>query len=307
MKSSDSVYLLVATILFVGLFSFVMLPGPLAPISEIFQGGSVAFYKIIRMTGGVTDENMCGLADLWNMGGIDAIVPFEEGCLLVEECIITSQDPEDPPECDSVLKCDEGMKDNYQEGETYNIDDKTTWTIISSNEEVPCAVLTENKIALTYRELDKLGEEASGLVEEVLINDWVTLLKLFYASYLVMGVALAAVITDILLSSGIFRTTPAMAIGYFSIVGVAITLLMFRTGALWAVLTTFASIIPGNSLLAEGIALTLSLSLVWWIVSQVMLGYRTAQESYRTFAAMKVAARVDRERGELAMGRQEEK
>lgn len=255
MGSSNALYLTIGTILFVGLFSFMVLPKQLEPVRELFQGASTFLYKVIRLTGGVTDSNMCTLADLWNMAGIDAEIRLESG----------------------------GMK-NFT-----------------------CAVLTEENISMIPSERAALGENLQGTVDDIYIKDWTTVHKLFYVSYIIMGLAFAAVITDVLLNSGLIRTTAATALGYFIIVGVAVTLLMFRSGAMWAILTAFLSIVPGNSLLAEGIFLMLSMSVLWWLVSQVMLGYHIAQQSHKKFTAIRVAGRADYKRGMMAMGEKEGK
>jgi len=253
--SSNALYLVIGTILFVGLFSFMVLPKPLEPVREIFQSASTFLYKLIRLTGGVTDSNMCTLADLWNMAGIDAEVLLEVG----------------------------------------------------GQENFTCAVLTEEKIAMIPQEKEIFGDELQGVVTDVYLIDWTTVHKLFYVSYIIMGLAFAAVITDILLNSGLIRTTAATALGYFIIVGVAVTLLMFRSGAMWAILSAFLTIVPGNSLLAEGIFLMLSMSALWWLVSQVMLGYHIAQQSHKKFAAIRLAGRADYERGMRAMGEKRSK
>jgi len=253
--SSNALYLTIGVILFVGLFSFTFMPAPLEPVRELFQGASTFLYKVIRLTGGVTDSNMCALADLWNMAGIDAEVRLEGG----------------------------------------------------GQENFTCAVLTEEKIAMIPKEKELFGDELHGVVTDIYLLDWTTVHKLFYVSYIIMGLAFAAVITDILLNSGLIRTTAATALGYFIIVGVAVTLLMFRSGAMWAILTAFLSIVPGNSLLAEGIFLMLSMSVFWWLVSQVMLGYHIAQQSHKKFTAVRVAARADYKRGMMAMGEKEGK
>ena len=211
-------------------------------VSEVIQSFATTGYKIVRVTGGVTDVHMCVLADLWNLGGIDAT--------------------------------------------------------LEGGEVISCALLTEREIAVIPRDRDVY---TGGYLETVEIKDNITLNKLFYVSFVVFGLALAAVITDIFLSIRTPGFGPGQAVGYTTIMGIAVTFLFFRTGAVWPFLTGFANIIPGNTLLADGIFFVLALSLVWWVAGQIALGYNVTKKSYQKFAAVRIGARADAERGRVAI------
>lgn len=242
--ASNATHLTVATLLFLGLFSFLLLPPPLNVVSDAVQGFATTLYRITRTTGVVTDAHMCMLADLWNLGGLEA---------------------------------------QLEGGGT-----------------VSCALLSERKIAITPADERAYGEGLGGVLESVDINNWLTLNKLFYVSYVLMGLALAAVITDVYMS---FRGKPnvSMALGYLFVGAIGVTLLLFRTGAVWPALSLIANTIPGNSLMADAIATFLSLSLMWWVVGQIALGYNVTKKSYQKVAAIKQAGELDYRRGMLAL------
>jgi hypothetical protein len=241
----DNLHLLVGTVLFIGLFSFTLLPPPASQLGSIVQGAATTSYKIVRAVGVVRDENICMLADLWNLGGIEAQ--------------------------------------------------------LEGGGNVTCAQLTEQKIALTPADERAYGSELGGVVERVWITNELTLNKLFYVSYILFGLVLATIITDVYLVTGMGRYSTAHVVGFLAVAGIGVTMLLFRTGAVWPVLSGLANLLPGNSLLGEALFAFFALTLVWWVVGQIALGYHVTKENYKRFAAVRVAGKADYQRGVRAL------
>lgn len=245
MNTTDAFHLGIGTMLFIGLFSFLLLPPPLTSVTETIQGVTFSVYKILRVVGVVSDTAICSLADQWDIGGLDAVL--EDG----------------------------GM--------------------------VGCATLTEKKIALLPRERELYGAELGGYVESVVINDKVAVNKLFYVGYLLLGLVAGAVITDIFITIRGKQIIGISGFGYMMLMALAMMMIVARLGVLGPLVKLFAELVPGQ-LLPDMLFLVMAMSLIWWVVSQIALGYHTTKESYKQFAAVRVAAKADADRGRAALG-----
>ncbi len=234
----------------------MMLPPPLTKLSELLQSGGTVVYEITKSIGGVRDEQMCVLADIWNMQGL-----------------------------------------------TTSVDKINT----NEYENVSCAILTEKKIAITPGDEEFLGEELYGISEEIYINDKLALNKLFFVSYILLGLVLSSILTDVFLSMGLFSNKTSLAMGGGITVSLSLVLLLFRTETMWSLLLNLINVIPGNGLLANGIFFILALSVGAFVVGQISLGYHAAKNSQRTFAAMRLAVKADKDRGELMLKEAEKK
>jgi len=243
-NTTEAFHLTIATILFVGLFSFIMLPPPLNRFGEVVQGMAFTAYKISRALGLVTDATMCSMADQWNFGGMTAT--------------------------------------------------------LESGENVSCGLLKEKKIALLPKERELYGDELGGYVQEVWITNKLVVNKMFFVTYLVLGLVAAAVITDIFITIRGKQYAGISGFGLMVALALSITMVFARLGILPELMGLFASVVVGQ--FVPGVFLmAMSLSVVWWVISQISLGYHVAKESYRTFAAVRVAARADVERGKKAL------
>ncbi|MBR9680635.1 MAG: hypothetical protein GOU98_02305 [Candidatus Altiarchaeota archaeon] len=308
MNSGDKFHLAIATILFVGLFSFTMLPPPLAQLGEVFQGFGYTVFEIAKFTGSATDEGMCVLADMWNMGGLDATVVLENppaniisrnSCKSVNTCNWVCKSNVIGPTAETSGDCSQVCAPELICNRVVN--DKTIYT-----QNITCALLSEKYIAITPKDESIYGDALNGVVSSVTINDKRALNKLFYVSYFMLGLVLAAMIADMWMST-MGRRSTGMAVGLTVMLTIGVVMTLFRAGVIWPYLEVFMKLTPGNNMLGDAIFFTLSLSLVWFIIAQVMHGYNIAKVSHRRFAAVGKAANLDLRRGEKLLDAKEEK
>lgn len=255
MNSGDKFHLIIASILFVGLFSFTMLPPPLNGLGHFIQGAGYTVFEIAKITGSATNQGMCVLADLWNMGGLVAEYSPKNGGALKNES---------------------------------------------------CALMEEKKLAITPKDEARYGAELKGVVQKVYILDKIALNKLFFVSYALLGLVLAAMIADFWLATR-GRKSTGMAVGITVMLTIGVVMTVFRSGLIWPYLVIFTQLTPGNTLLGDGIFMVLILSTIWWLFAQIIHGFNVSKANYKKFAAVGKAAELDLRRGEKVIEAREGK
>jgi len=250
MDNQEAFYLFLACFFMIFLFTWVMLPPPLNTLGKFFQTLGYVGYTVNRALGTVSDANMCILADLYNLGGIEATV--------------------------------RGVG-----GEVYNIS---------------CALLSEERIAVTPADEEKFGEELAGWAVEFFIKDIRALNKLFYFSYLLMGFVIAAAVTDVYVATVGRKYSTGKMLGYSVMLTFGIMLVLLRTGGAWEALTALMQLVPAHgNLMANALAAIFIFAVFSWIIGEMAIGYHLVKEQRKKLEAMRMAARADYERGMLAM------
>ena len=299
MNSGDKLHVGIAVILFLGLFSFTMLPKPVAGLGDFFQGAAFSMYKAARFSGFATDEGMCILADLWNLGGLDAkYVPVGETGGISENGLENCNS-----DCDAVFNncqtttCDAELADCID----------TCDSAFANLETISCATLSEMNISIVPKDREIYGGGLQGTLFSVRINDKRTLNKLFYVSYALFGLVLAAVVTDMWLSTRAQSYSTAKMMGLMAMTTLGVMMTIFRTGLIWPLLSTIANTIPGSTIIGDMLFIGLGITVFWWMISQVTLGFHIARANQERFAAIRVAGRADYQRGMAAIGSLDEK
>ena len=192
--------------------------------------------------------------------------------------------------------------------ETKNEDANEEVTVINEVKEEAQELTKQAEQAIVKEETTgvQLPENIKKLVDFMqdtggTVEDYVTLNKLFFVSYTLLALVLASIITDVLLSMGLFSNKTSLVLGGGMPVSLALIMLLFRTETMWVIITKTINSIPGNSLLANGIFFILLLSLGSFVFNQIALGYHVAKRSQKTFASMRLAVKADKDRGELML------
>jgi len=168
---------------------------------------------------------------------------------------------------------------------------------------VSCALLTEKKVAIVPKDYEKFGSEVTAeATGQYWIKDIRTLNKLFYFSYLLMGLVIAEMITDMMVSTVGRKYSTAKVLGYGAVLTFGIMLVLIRTGAVWEVLNALMMLVPAkHSLIAMAITLVFMMAAWGWMIGQMVLGYEMAKSRKDRMKAMKIAAEADYLRGKTAL------
>ncbi len=72
MEPESSFHIILACVLFISLFTYTVLPGPLNRITDLASSVGFFGYKVVRGLGVTTDYRICSLLDAFNYGGMTA-------------------------------------------------------------------------------------------------------------------------------------------------------------------------------------------------------------------------------------------
>jgi len=166
-----------------------------------------------------------------------------------------------------------------------------------------CALLSENNVTLGRYEEEEMGAYTYGTAISFEVTNPVQINKIFYSFYAFLGLVIAAVLGDVFVTFAMFRTGTTKALAFGGTASVALTMLIMRATTFWdGMLTALASFPFGRGALSSIIALLFVGAPAWWVVMQVMAGYRIGKEGVvNKFKAIETATRADVERGRAAL------